>query len=147
MAFIVDVFAQRIVAWNAATTMATDVVMTPLRMALWQRDRDGYPIEPKILISPYRLNEAELIRGPAHAGRPLKAVEHVELASLSWVHWQNNAWLHGYVNDMLQQSSGRRSTLRSGPTRPRLESKPDHPSGPVRFRREIGVLKQPTNVV
>ena len=51
VAFIVDVFAQRIVAWNAATTMATDLVMTPLRMALWQRDREGHPVEPKSLIS------------------------------------------------------------------------------------------------
>lgn len=51
VAFIVDVFAQRIVAWNAATTMATDLVMTPLRMALWQRDREGHPIEPKSLVS------------------------------------------------------------------------------------------------
>ncbi len=51
VAFIVDVFAQRIVAWNAATTMATDLVMTPLRMALWQRDREGHPIAPKSLIS------------------------------------------------------------------------------------------------
>src|SRR5699024_12667520 len=29
VAFIVDVFAQRIVAWNASTTMATNLVMTP----------------------------------------------------------------------------------------------------------------------
>jgi len=51
VAFIVDVFAQRIVAWNAATSMATDLIMTPLRMALWQRDREGHPVEPKSLIS------------------------------------------------------------------------------------------------
>lgn len=51
VAFIVDVFAQRIVAWNASTTMATELVMTPLRMALWQRDREGHPIKPKTLIS------------------------------------------------------------------------------------------------
>jgi putative transposase len=37
-AFIVDVYAQRIVAWHAATTKQTDLVMIPLRMALWQRD-------------------------------------------------------------------------------------------------------------
>lgn len=51
VAFIVDVFAQRIVAWNAETTTATDLVMTPLRMALWQRDREGHQVEPKSLIS------------------------------------------------------------------------------------------------
>lgn len=51
VAFIADVFAQRIGAWNAATTMVTDLIMTPLRMALWQRDREGHPIEPKSLVS------------------------------------------------------------------------------------------------
>jgi len=43
VAFIVDVFAQKIVAWHAATTKTTELVMTPLRMALWQRGREGYP--------------------------------------------------------------------------------------------------------
>ena len=36
---VVDVFAQRIVGWYAATTKVTDVVLTPLRIALWDRDR------------------------------------------------------------------------------------------------------------
>ena len=39
VAFVVDVFAQRIVGWYAATTKVTDVVLTPLRIALWDRDR------------------------------------------------------------------------------------------------------------
>jgi transposase InsO family protein len=43
VAFIVDVYAQRIVAWHAATTKQTDLVMIPLRMALWQRGREGNP--------------------------------------------------------------------------------------------------------
>ncbi|THJ65654.1 hypothetical protein E8P82_11840 [Arthrobacter echini] len=34
VAFIVDVFAQRIVAWHAQNTKHTSLVMTPLRMAL-----------------------------------------------------------------------------------------------------------------
>jgi putative transposase len=34
VAFIVDVYAQRIVAWHAATTKRADLVITPLRMAL-----------------------------------------------------------------------------------------------------------------
>ena len=45
VAFIVDVYAQRIVAWHAATTKQTDLVMIPLRMALWQRDREGHPTD------------------------------------------------------------------------------------------------------
>ena len=43
VAFIVDVLAQRIVAWHAATNKETDLVMIPLRMALWERDREGRP--------------------------------------------------------------------------------------------------------
>ena len=50
VAFIVDVYAQRIVAWHAATSKQTDLVMIPLRMALWQRDRDGHPTSPGELI-------------------------------------------------------------------------------------------------
>lgn len=50
VAFIVDVFAQRIVAWHAATSKETDLVMTPLRIALWQRDREGCPTVPGELI-------------------------------------------------------------------------------------------------
>ena len=50
VAFIVDVFAQRIVAWHASTSKTTDLVMTPLRMALWQRDREGRPTKPGELI-------------------------------------------------------------------------------------------------
>jgi putative transposase len=50
VAFILDVFAQKVVAWNAATSKDTDLVMTPLRMALWQRDREGHPVTPGELI-------------------------------------------------------------------------------------------------
>ena len=50
VAFIVDVYAQRIVAWHAATNKQTDLVMIPLRMALWQRDREGQPITAGELI-------------------------------------------------------------------------------------------------
>jgi len=50
VAFIVDVFAQRIVAWHASASKATDLVMVPLRIALWQRDRDGHPTVPGELI-------------------------------------------------------------------------------------------------
>jgi transposase InsO family protein len=73
VAFIVDVYAQMIVAWNAATTKQTDLVMTPLRMALWQRAREGHPIVPGTLI------------GHADAGSQYTAVrftEHLELEGL-----------------------------------------------------------------
>jgi putative transposase len=50
VAFVVDVFAQRIVGWHAATTKVTDLVLTPLRIALWERDRQGTPVEPGQLL-------------------------------------------------------------------------------------------------
>jgi putative transposase len=40
---IIDVYAQRIVAWHAATTKHIDLVIIPLRIALWQRGREGHP--------------------------------------------------------------------------------------------------------
>ena len=49
VAFIVDVFSQRIVAWHAQTTKHTELVMIPLRMALWERAREGHPIRPEQL--------------------------------------------------------------------------------------------------
>ncbi|MQW77992.1 DDE-type integrase/transposase/recombinase [Nocardioides sp. dk4132] len=50
VAFILDVYAQRIVAWHASTSKVTDLVMTPLRMAIWQRDHEGRPVEASELI-------------------------------------------------------------------------------------------------
>ncbi len=50
VAFILDVFAQRIVAWHARPPKPPTWSMTPLRMALWQRDRDGHPVAPGQLI-------------------------------------------------------------------------------------------------
>jgi putative transposase len=50
VAFVLDVFAQRIVGWHAATTKVTDLVLIPLRIALWDRDRQGTPVEPGQLL-------------------------------------------------------------------------------------------------
>ncbi len=46
VAFIVDIYSQRIVAWHAQTTKHVELVMIPLRMALWERGRQGHPIQP-----------------------------------------------------------------------------------------------------
>jgi putative transposase len=46
VAFLVDVYAQRIVGWHAATTRTTELVLTCLRMATWQREHDGHPVQP-----------------------------------------------------------------------------------------------------
>ena len=36
-------------AWHAATTKHTDLVMIPLRMALWERDREGHPVARQLI--------------------------------------------------------------------------------------------------
>lgn len=48
--FITDCFADKIVAWHAATTMDTELVMVPLKIAIWQRDREGHALVPGGLI-------------------------------------------------------------------------------------------------
>ncbi len=50
VAFIVDVFAQRIIAWHVASTKTTDLVSTCLRMATWQRAHEGHPVLPGQLV-------------------------------------------------------------------------------------------------
>lgn len=49
VAFIVDVYSQRIVAWHAQTNKHVELVMIPLRMGLWERGRQGNPIQPQQL--------------------------------------------------------------------------------------------------
>ncbi len=51
VAFVVDCFSQRIVGWHAQTTKHTDLVTMPLRMALWDRARQGHPVTPGELIA------------------------------------------------------------------------------------------------
>lgn len=48
--FILDVFSRRIVAWHASMSKSTELVMVPLRMALWQRERQGRPVRAGTLI-------------------------------------------------------------------------------------------------
>ncbi|MFE9446724.1 IS3 family transposase [Streptomyces sp. NPDC006602] len=43
VAFVVDTFSRRIVGWSASTSKETKLVLDALEMALWQRDRDGFP--------------------------------------------------------------------------------------------------------
>ncbi|MCW2804595.1 MAG: family transposase [Propionibacteriaceae bacterium] len=45
VAFVVDMFAHKIVGWHAATSKQTDLVLVPLRIAAWQRGRDGHPVQ------------------------------------------------------------------------------------------------------
>jgi transposase InsO family protein len=49
VAFIVDCYAQKIVGWHADTSKQTSLVLTPLRIAIWDRDRHGHPVLPNQL--------------------------------------------------------------------------------------------------
>ena len=44
VAFVVDVFAQRIVGWHAMATRPAELVLLPLRMAAWARGQQGHPL-------------------------------------------------------------------------------------------------------
>jgi putative transposase len=44
VAFVVDVYAQRIVGWYAMSTRPAELVLLPLRMAAWVRGQQGHPI-------------------------------------------------------------------------------------------------------
>jgi len=44
VAFVVDVYAQRIVGWHAMSTRPAELVLFPLRMAAWARGQQGHPI-------------------------------------------------------------------------------------------------------
>ncbi|MFI2207290.1 DDE-type integrase/transposase/recombinase [Streptomyces sp. NPDC020192] len=50
VAFVVDTFSRRIVGWSAALTKQTELVLSALEMAIWQRDRAGSPIQPGELV-------------------------------------------------------------------------------------------------
>ena len=50
VAFIVDVFSQRLVAWHAQTSKGVELVRIPLRLALWERRRGDHPVDRDRLI-------------------------------------------------------------------------------------------------
>ncbi|MEV0537714.1 DDE-type integrase/transposase/recombinase [Kitasatospora sp. NPDC050463] len=43
VAFVADTFSRRIIGWSAAISKETRLVLDALDMALWPRDRDGFP--------------------------------------------------------------------------------------------------------
>lgn len=73
VAFILDVFAQKILAWNAATARDAELVMTALKMAIWQRDREGHPVVPGQLIGHSDPRIAVHVHPVHRAPRNLKA--------------------------------------------------------------------------
>ena len=48
-AFVVDVFAQRIVGWACASTMATQLVTDAVSMATWSRAHHDRPTSTRLI--------------------------------------------------------------------------------------------------
>ncbi len=123
VAFIIDVFARRIVGWRVSRSMTTDFVLDALEQALCDRRPDEDLIHHSDRGSQYlsiryteRLDEAgikpsvgstgdsydnalaETINGLykaelIHRRAPWKSREAVEIATLEWVSWFNTARL------------------------------------------------------
>jgi putative transposase len=120
VAFVIDVFARRIVGWRAATSMRSDLVLDALEQALYDRATDAGLIHHsdrgvQYLAIRYteRLVEAGIepsvgSRGDAYDNAlaetviglykaeviyhlgPWKGLEDVEFATLEWVAWYNS---------------------------------------------------------
>ena len=102
VAFVIDVFARRIVGWRVSSSMRTDVVLDALEQALYARqpERDGSLVCHSDRGSQYvsiRYTErlAETINGLykaelIHRRAPWKTREAVEFATLEWVSWFNH---------------------------------------------------------
>lgn len=118
VAFIIDVFAGRIVGWRVSSSMETAFVLDALEQALWARRPSG-TIHHSDKGSQYvslaytqRLQEAELLASTGSTGdsydnamaesinglykaevihrQSWKSRTEVELATLAWVDWYNN---------------------------------------------------------
>ena len=94
VAFILDVFSQRIVAWHAQTTKHVDLVMIPLRMALWERDRQGHPIAPAQL------------RAHSDAGSQYTAVAYTEKLALDGIAPSVGSVGDAYDNALMETING-----------------------------------------
>lgn len=118
VAFIIDVFAGRIVGWRVSSSMETTFVLDALEQALWARRPTG-TIHHSDKGSQYvslaytqRLKDAELLASTGSTGdsydnamaesinglykaevihrESWKTRSEVELATLTWVEWYNN---------------------------------------------------------
>jgi transposase InsO family protein len=130
VAFVIDVYARRIVGWRVASSIKTDLVLDALEQALWARkapqglvhhsDRGSQylslryserlaeaGIEPSVGSrgDSYDNALAETINGlykaeVIHRGGPWRGCDTVEYATLEWVDWFNNRRLLGPIGNM-----------------------------------------------
>ena len=129
-AFVIDVFARRIVGWRVTRTMSTDLVLDALEQALWSRETadglihhsdrgsqylsiryserlDDAGIRPSVgsIGDSYDNAMAETIIGlykteVIERRGPWRHVHDVEYATLEWVDWYNNRRLLEPIGDV-----------------------------------------------
>lgn len=125
VAFVIDVFARRIVGWRATTSMRSELALDALEQALYEREVEGPLVHHSDRGMQYlgirysdRLTEAGIAasagsRGDSydnalaetiiglykaeviHHQGPWKSLEDVEYATLLWVAWYNSERLMG----------------------------------------------------
>ncbi len=130
VAFVVDVFARRIVGWRVARSMRTELVLDALEQALWSRSRREGLIchsdrgsqylsirysdrlaaagaQPSVgsVGDSYDNALAETIIGlfkteVIHPRGPWRTVDEVEYATLEWVDWFNHRRLLQSIGDI-----------------------------------------------
>ena len=94
VAFLLDVFSQRIVAWHAQTSKHVDLVMIPLRIALWQRHREGHPVQPKQL------------RAHSDAGSQYTSISYTEKLALDGIAPSIGSVGDAYDNALMETING-----------------------------------------
>ena len=102
VAFILEVFAQRIVGWHAASTKHTDLVMTPLRIAIWQRDREGRPVAGSV---PGSVAGSELIHH-SDAGSQYTSIHFTEHLALEGIQPSIGSVGDAYDNALMETING-----------------------------------------
>jgi len=130
VAFVIDVFARRIVGWRVANTMRTDLVLDALEQALWSRTGTQGLVHHSDRGSQYlsiryteRLAEAGVESSVGSVGDsydnamaetinglyktevirrrgPWRHIDDVEYATLEWVDWFNNRRLLEPIGNM-----------------------------------------------
>ncbi len=130
VAFIIDVFARRIVGWRVSRSLHTDLVLDALEQALWSRTGTDGLVHHSDRGSQYlsiryteRLAEAQINASVGSVGDsydnalaetinglyktevirrrgPWKNIEAIEYATLEWVDWFNNRRLLEPIGDI-----------------------------------------------
>ena len=94
VAFILDVYSQRIVAWHIQTTKHVELVMIPLRIALWERDRQGHPVA------------AGQLRAHSDAGSQYTAISYTEKLALDGIAPSIGTVGDAYDNALMETING-----------------------------------------